>query len=160
MLFHPDRTERLAGIADRLCVIDTATADIFYRVVEASDRLSTPALRRKTGQLNKLIETGAWTDAALALVEIELPRWKIRRLAYDEGEWHCALSLRRELPEWLDQAIETSHPSLALAILKGAVEAMQHDSAVSSDVSRSVPPIRLKRARSGPDDLICCDNFT
>lgn len=162
MLFHPDRTERLAELADRLCVTDTATADLVGGIAsEAVRHLSAPGLQLKTAQLNALIKAGAWTDAALALIEIELPRWKIRRLAYDEGEWHCALSLRRELPEWLDQAVETSHPSLPLAILKGFVEAMQLDSNVSGETrTPMLPRFRLKRTDRASDEMICCENFT
>ncbi|WP_441244293.1 hypothetical protein [Tardiphaga sp. 768_D3_N2_1] len=68
-----------------------------------------PAMRR-TAEAQRL-------DAALALIAIELPRWKLRRLAYDEGEWHCALSNQRDLPDWLDSAVETHHPDMATAIL-------------------------------------------
>src|ERR1700753_1451748 len=55
----------------------------------------------KTTRIERLIAAEAWTDAALALIDLELPQWQIRRLAYDEGEWHCALSRERELPDWL-----------------------------------------------------------
>ena len=72
-----------------------------------------------------MIQSGAWTDAALALIDLELPQWQIRRLAYDDGEWHCALSRQRELPDWLDQPIETHHADLALAILSAFVEAQR-----------------------------------
>ncbi|WPO44387.1 hypothetical protein SFY93_04160 [Tardiphaga sp. 42S5] len=68
-------------------------------------------------RLDRLVAAGAWTDAALALIAIELPRWQLRRLAYDEGEWHCALSHQRDLPDWLDSAVETHHPDMAMAIL-------------------------------------------
>src|SRR5690348_5787668 len=46
----------------------------------------------KTVRLAQLIESRAWTDAALALIDLELPFWQVRRLAYDDGEWYCALS--------------------------------------------------------------------
>src|SRR5206468_6036629 len=71
----------------------------------------------KTARIERLIQSQAWTDAALALIDLELPQWQIRRIAYDEGEWYCALSRQRELPEWLDQSIEGRHADLALAIL-------------------------------------------
>lgn len=79
-----------------------------------------PAMRRtaEAQRLDRLVAAGAWTDAALALIAIELPRWQLRRLAYDEGEWHCALSNQRDLPDWLDSAIETHHPDMATAILE------------------------------------------
>jgi hypothetical protein len=83
-----------------------------------------------------MIATGAWTDAALALVELELPLWQVRRLAYDEGEWYCALSRERELPDWLDRSIEARHADLALAILSAFVDA-QH---IAAPASRSSVP--------------------
>ena len=71
-----------------------------------------PSFRRtgSAARVERLIQSlQAWTDAALALIDVELPQWQIRRLAYDEGEWHCALSRQRELPDWLDQPIEGPH---------------------------------------------------
>ena len=40
----------------------------------------------------RLVESGAFADATLALIELELPQWKLRRLICDDGEWHCAFS--------------------------------------------------------------------
>jgi len=63
----------------------------------------------------------------------------LRRIAYDEGEWHCALSRERELPDWLDQSAEGRHADLALAILSAFVEARR----ISAPLSRpSVPAVR------------------
>src|ERR1700744_5113879 len=70
---------------------------------------------RHSARIDFLIRSGAWTDAVLALIELELPQWRLRRIAYDDGEWHCALSRQRELPDWLDQAVEYRHPDLSLA---------------------------------------------
>jgi hypothetical protein len=105
-------------------------------------------------RVERLIQSGAWTDAALALIDLELPQWQIRRIAYDDGEWHCALSRQRELPDWLDQSIEARHADLALALLSAFVEA-QRSSAPSS--RPSVPAVR-------PDadalyEPVCSDNF-
>ena len=88
------------------------------------------------------IKSQAWTDAALALIDIELPQWQVRRLAYDDGEWYCALSRQRELPDWLDQPIETRHADLALAILRAFVEAKR----VSAPSSRASVPSATQRA--------------
>lgn len=78
-----------------------------------------PAMRRtaEAKRLDQLVEAGAWTDAALALIALELPAWQLRRLTFDEGEWHCALSQERNMPDWLDDAIETHHADMATAIL-------------------------------------------
>ena len=93
----------------------------------------------KSARVERLIQSGAWTDAAIALLDLELPQWQVRRLVYDEREWHCALSRERELPDWLDQSIETHHTDLALAILSAFVEAQR----ISAPDSRtSVPTVR------------------
>src|SRR5882757_2206122 len=92
----------------------------------------------KTARVERLIQSGAWTDTALALIDLELPQWQVRRLAYDQGEWYCALSRERELPEWLDQSIEGRHADLALAIVSAFVEAQQ----IAAPSSRtSVPAV-------------------
>ena len=95
-----------------------------------------------SARIERLIESQAWTDAALALIDLELPQWQVRRLAYDDGEWYCALSRQRELPDWLDQSIETRHADLALAILSAFVEAQR----VSAPSSRSSAPSATQRA--------------
>jgi hypothetical protein len=96
----------------------------------------------KTDRIERLIQSGAWTDAALALIELELPQWQIRRLAYDDGEWYCALSRQRELPDWLDQSIEARHADLTLAILSAFVEARR----TSTPATRPSVPSTPQRA--------------
>ena len=108
----------------------------------------------KAARIERLIQSQAWTDAALALIDLELPQWQVRRLAYDDGEWYCALSRQRELPDWLDQSIEARHADLALAILSAFVEAQR----VSAPSSRtSVPPVA--RRADAAYEPICSDNF-
>ena len=108
----------------------------------------------KTARIERLIASQAWIDAALALIDLELPQWQVRRIAYDEGEWHCALSRQRELPEWLDQSIETHHPDLPLAILSAFL-----------DVRRASAPSKRTSVPAVPHDAnasyesLCCDNF-
>ena len=101
-----------------------------------------------------MIGSGAWTDAALALIELELPQWQVRRIAYDEGEWYCALSRERELPEWLDQSIEARHADLPLALLGAFVDAQR----IAAPSSRtSVPAVPHQASTSY--EPVCCDNF-
>ena len=109
----------------------------------------------KTARIERLIAAEAWMDAALALIDLELPQWQPRRIAYDEGEWHCALSRARELPEWLDQSIEVHHADLPLAMLSAFVEAMR---STAPRTRTSVPTIpREVNPLYGP---LCCDNFS
>jgi len=108
----------------------------------------------KAARIQQFIQSAAWTDAALALIDLELPMWQLRRLAYDEGEWHCALSRERELPEWLDQSIEARHADLALAILSTFVEAQS----TSVPLTRSSVP-EVPRERHSLYQPLCTDNF-
>jgi hypothetical protein len=110
--------------------------------------------RGKTARVEALIKLGAWTDAALALLDLELPQWQVRRLAYDDGEWYCSLSRERELPDWLDQSIETHHADLALAILSAFVEAQR----ITAPSARpSVPSV--ERHADGLYQPMLSDNF-
>ena len=59
-----------------------------------------------------------------------MPGWKLRRLVYEDGEWICSLSRNRQLPDWLDDAADARHETLALAILAAIVEA-QRDAAIA-----------------------------
>jgi hypothetical protein len=109
---------------DRLRNADAVTAELISEVIdETCRRFPSMGQTGKTARIERLIGSGAWLDAALALIDLELPQWQVRRIAYDEGEWHCALSRERELPEWLDQSIETRHADLPLAILSAFVDA-------------------------------------
>lgn len=86
-----------------------------------------PAMRRtaEAQRLDRLVAAGAWMDAALALIEIELPAWHLRRLVFDDGEWHCALSTERHMPDWLDDAVETQDADMAVAIMKAFRRVME-----------------------------------
>jgi hypothetical protein len=107
-----------------------------------------------SARVERLIKSGAWTDAALVLIELELPQWQVRRIVYDAGEWHCALSRQRELPDWLDQSIEARHAELSLAILVAFAEARR----VSASPVRTSVPNAPSLANTFYTPL-CCDNF-
>lgn len=148
---HRDSRE----LEDRLRGARAVTAELMWDVIgEACRRL--PPIRRTeiTARIERLIGSGAWTDAALALIELELPQWQVRRIAYDESEWHCALSRQRELPEWLDQSIEAGHADLPLAILSAFVNAQRVS---TRSVRTSVPAVPCE---ANPlDQPVCSDNF-
>lgn len=152
MLFRPDRSERLAKIADQVRSADHASVDLVSMIAAEVPRHVANGSMPLSAHLQELIAAGAWTEVALALITSELPQWKLRRLAYDEGEWHCTLSPQREFPEWLDDGIETRHENLSLALFKGLVEAARQQPVETS--APTVPRIRIKQ-----QDAICCDNF-
>jgi hypothetical protein len=107
---------------DRLRDAPQVTVELMSEIL-AETRRRLPSVGREAARVERLIQSGAWTDAALALIELELPLWQVRRIAYDEGEWYCALSRDRELPDWLDRSVEAHHADLPLAILSAFVGA-------------------------------------
>ena len=142
-------------LGDRLRDACCVTAEFLSDIIRATCRRFPPAAQNLgSAHIERLIESHAWTDAALALIDLELPQWQVRRLAYDDGEWYCALSRQRELPDWLDQSIETRHADLALAILSAFVEVQR----VSASSSRTSVPSAPWRADTLYEP-ICSDNF-
>jgi hypothetical protein len=147
--------ENLDELTVRLRDAEVVTAMLMSDVIgETCRRFPSMGQTGKTARIERLMQSQAWTDAALALIDLELPLWQVRRIAYDEGEWYCALSRERELPDWLDRSIESRHPDLALAILGAFVEA-QHVAALAS--GPSVPAV--SRDLNPLSDPVCCDNF-
>jgi hypothetical protein len=109
---------------------------------------------RHTALIDRLLEAGAWTDAAFALIELEAPKWKIRRLVREGDEWLCSLSRQPSLPLELDDVAEASHKVLSLAVLRAFVVARTRDAAAPQ--AASVVP----RVWPASDRLIfCCDNY-
>jgi hypothetical protein len=121
------------GLVDRLHDAPAVTADLISEVIGKPSR-------RLPVRIERLIESGAWTDAALALLELELPHWQLRRLAYDDGQWYCALSPQRELPDWLDdRSVEGRHADLAMAILSAFADAQRKPAPPSRTSVPAVP---------------------
>jgi hypothetical protein len=144
-----------AELNDRLRDAHAVTAELMSEVVgEACRRFPSAGQTAKTARIERLIGSGAWTDAALALIDLELPHWQVRRIAYDEGEWYCALSRERELPDWLDRSIEARHADLRLAILSAFVEAQ----CITAQSSRTSVPT-VPRNANLLYEPVCCDNF-
>jgi len=154
MLFNLDNEDRLGVLTYQVRLAPALTPDLICKIIaDACPRL--PALNRgKAVQIDRLICAGAWNDAALALIELELPAWKLRRLIYEDGEWHCSLTKQPNLPVALDETADASHEVLALAILGAFLEARRRTSALRETGLPTVPHVRAKS-----DLAICCDNF-
>lgn len=145
----------LGQLDDRLHDAHAVTADLMSAVIGHTSRRFSSAIRDgKAARLARLIESAAWTDAALALIELELPSWQPRRIAYDDGEWHCALSRQRELPDWLDQSVEAGHADLPLAILGAYIGALGQ-TRTPKEINRPAVP----QVKAGPYERLCCENF-
>jgi hypothetical protein len=138
-------------LSDRIRDTYTVTAEFIADIIrETCRRFPSQSQTGKTARIERLIQSGAWTDAALALIDLQLPQRQVRRIAYDDGEWYCALSL----PDWLDRSIETRHTYLALAILSAFVDAQR---ATAPSSRTSVPTV--SRDANPLYEPVCCDNF-
>jgi hypothetical protein len=104
-------------------------------------------------RLEQLTAAGAWTDAALVLIELELPAWSLRRLIREDDEWFCSLSRQRNLPVTLDVTADAHHESLPLAILLAFLQARRMVEIAPAAISVT-PQVHL-----APASMICCDNF-
>ena len=133
----------------------TPTTALFNRLLADACRRGDPMRQAvPVACLKRLIAARAWTDAAQALLALQRPDWKIRRLEIDDGEWHCTLSRAPAMPEWLDATIEAHHPNMALAI----VSAMQAASVEPA-------PSHLTAVAAAPTgdaefDPMLCENFS
>jgi hypothetical protein len=111
------------GPGDRLRDAARVSAGFLSGIIPAAGRRFRSEPNVRSARIERLIASQAWIDAALAQVELELPQWRLRRLAYDGGEWFCSLSRQREMPDWLDDPVEAHHADLACAILIALAEA-------------------------------------
>jgi hypothetical protein len=144
----------LSELQERIRRAQTLTPALAAEVIaRACPRLQA---RRPTAKARivRLIESGAFADAMLALLALELPQWKLRRLVCEDEEWHCAMSKQLWLPAELDDMAEAQHQSLPLAILGAFLEAKRQSCTASEGHRQSVPPVRLTRGYA-----LCCDDF-
>ena len=155
MAFGSDYAVLLERLDEAVRFAPKPTAELFAKII-ASACIRIPVLGKsgKAAGIGGLVETRAWTDAALALIELELPTWKLRRLIWEEGEWFCSLSRQPNLPPALDDTADARHEVMPLAILLAFLQARRSAPAIPHPVA-AVPPVD-----SAPVGLLCCDNVT
>jgi hypothetical protein len=147
--------ERFDRLVDKLRLTPAPTPHLIFRIVtDACTRLSRLPTTDKIVRLERLVLAEAWTDAALSIIELELPMWRPRRLVYDDGEWLCSLSRHPEVPIELDETADGQHEMQPVAILLSFVEAKRLLTAIELAGAPSVPQVRPAAAH-----LFCCDNF-
>jgi len=154
MSFGSDQSILLSLLEDKVRFAAKPCADLFSKIIAgACTRIPVPNRAGPAAPIGRWIETQAWTEAALALIQFELPGWRVRRLVRDDGEWVCSLSRQPHLPAGLDDSVDETHESLPLAILLALLEALRRP-AKPSQVSVTVPAVAPAAEAS-----VCCDNF-
>lgn len=152
MPFASDHTVLVERLQELVRASAAPTAGLFAKILTACTRIS---LGVRSARIAQLVEIGAWTEAALALIEKELPGWTLRRLSCASGEWHCSLSQRINLPEVLDTAADGRHETMVCAILLAFLEASR--TRIDALPVRTVAAVPSADSAAGA--LICCDNF-
>lgn len=157
MAFTKDHEILVDRLDEELRIAVRPAPDLFAKIIASiCSRIPVLAKSGKAVGVDLLIESGAWTDSALALIELELPMWRIRRLVYESGEWFCSLSQQPNLPVELDDSADASHGVLALAMLRAFVEARRRNG-LTSQTTRTASS--LQQHWPVPVGAACCDNF-
>ena len=154
MAFAADHAVLLDRLDDELRVAPEAARAVFAKIIgSACSRIPVLSKSGKAGRIERLIEAGAWTDAAMAVIELETPGWTLRRLVYENGEWLCSLSRHPNMPADLDDSADAAHHILPLAILRAFLEARRRSS-FATDSASAVPQLQ-----PAAGSVVCCDNF-
>jgi len=150
MLLVPRIGEPLERLANEIRLAAEPSCRLIDDIVAECGRFNVLKRACKAPDFHAWCKSGAWLEAAFALVAGELPNWSVRRLANDSGLWFCALSHSPNMPLEFDDIVETSHENIALAVLLAFVEAKR-------DVAAPVADARTDGAQGR--HRVCCDNF-
>jgi hypothetical protein len=141
--------DALGGAPAASAELISAALDVMAARCALPDRVS------RTQRIGALIDAQAWTDAALAIVDLDRSR-AVRQITHEEGEWSCRIGSRWAVPDWLDGSALFLHPAPSLAILGALLEslAQREDQATAAT---SVPSSGSRRGHSIP--AVACDNY-
>jgi hypothetical protein len=154
MGFGADHAVLLDRLDEALRAAPQPTLELFSKIIaSACTRIPILARSGRADRVARLAEAGAWADAALALIEQELPSWKLRRLVCEDGVWLCSLSRQPYLPITLDDTADAMHEVMPLAVLAAFLQA-RRISGMAPVATSAVPTIR-----AAAHEMICCDNF-
>ncbi len=155
MSFGSDQAALLDRLDDAVRRAPRPTHGLVSKIIAgACSRIPVLCKAGKAAEVDRMVELGAWTDAALTLVTLELPDWTLRRLIREDGQWHCSLSRQPNLPIEYDDTADAIHEVMPLAILLAFLQARRR----TAHAAQSVPAVPL--ANPGSAGLIfCCENF-
>jgi hypothetical protein len=152
--FGADHADGLDRLDEELRLAQAPMPELFRKVIaDACTRIPVLSKAGKAARIDRLIAAGAWTDAAFALIALEIPAWKVRRLVCENGEWFCSLSRQPNLPAALDDTADANHELMPVAILLAFLQA-RRTAATNLQALSAVPHVR-----PALDAIICCDNF-
>jgi len=86
MTFDPNHDKHLRELERELHRAHTITPGLMADLIARACPCLQSRHRAATARIIRLIESGAFADATLALLELELPQWKLRRLIREDDE--------------------------------------------------------------------------
>jgi hypothetical protein len=154
MAFVSDHAVLLDRLDQAVCLAPRPAGDLFAKII-AGACTRVPVLAQAGGatKIGRLVESGTWLDAVLALVDLELPEWHLRRLCCEDATWFCSLSRQPNLPLAPDDAADGTHELMALAVLRAFLHA-RRIAIADWRPSASVPDVE-----SAQPELVYCENF-
>ncbi len=154
MVFAADHEVLFDRLDEELRVAAQPAPHLFAKIIGgACTRIPILSKSGNAAGIGRLVESAAWADAALTLIELELPGWKLRRLICEDGRWFCSLSRQPNLPVALDDTADATHDVMPLAILLAFLQARRRIAAAAQSIA-AVPTVE-----TAPAGLIYCDNF-
>ena len=92
-MLHTTEHRDANQLVNRLRNAPEANATLMAEIVDtACRRFPSAGQSEKTARIEQLIRSGAWTDAALSLIDLELPLWHLRRIARASGTALCRVN--------------------------------------------------------------------
>lgn len=154
MSFGSDHALLLDRLEEVICIAPKPTGELFAKIV-AGACTRVPILTRSgsAGALSRLVESEAWADAALTLVQLELPGWSLRRLIREHGIWVCSLSRQPNVPADFDDTADGRHDVMPLAVLRAFLEARRMAAALAR------PAVPISTVVPMPTGFVDCENF-
>lgn len=155
-VIDPNWEHGLALLQEHIRRAPTITFEIVSSVIARGClrfHVQNPAAKARAA---RLIESSAFADAALTLLELEMPQWTIRRLVYDEGRWLLTLETgRRSLRA--GQHGRSRPPGSVIRNIERACGRAPVQCLIleCGRPLNSVPQVQLVHGQS-----VCCDNFS
>jgi hypothetical protein len=155
-MFQPHTCSASARLRNEISQAPAATSALVSAALDLMGaRCAAPHGEARTQQVRALIDAHAWTDAALAIADLDRSR-TIRHLVHEDGEWHCGIGSQWAVPDWLDDTAAFSHPVLALAILGALIDTLSW--APARDIPQSSAP-RWPSRETDAISAVSVDNY-
>jgi hypothetical protein len=150
---QPHTRRSAAKLRNEISQAPTATSELVSAAHDLMTARCIPYRAAAMQRIRTLIDAQAWTDAVLAIADLDRSR-AIHHVVHEDGEWHCRIGSHGAIPHWLGDTAEFSHPVIALAILGALVDTL------GGRPATNVSPASAPQWRSDEmDATLAVDNY-